>query len=81
MEVSELDHTVADPLHPGLLPNVLRDESSPDRYRFQRTAQSGSFKPNASRITIAEYAEGVQIPVILDLSADVSNVYDPGDFT
>lgn len=57
MELLEHDCGRPDSLHPGSVPDVLCDESSPNRNRFQRAASRGCFKPDYTRVLVTVNAK------------------------
>jgi hypothetical protein len=69
MQLLELHRSSADPLHPALVSNVLRDKSGPDRDRVERSTTRSGFEADTARVYVPEDAERVAKLAVGDLTS------------
>jgi hypothetical protein len=68
VKLAKLDCTAAHALHPTLPANVFRHKGGPYGYGLHGTTARSGFEPDAARVFVAEDAECVEVPVVLDLA-------------
>ena len=73
VQLSELNGSSADPFHPTSVSDVLRDESSPDGNRLERSTTSCGFEAYAARVLVPEDTESMAIHCIRDFTTSVSS--------